>query len=721
MSAERQHLFEFGPFRIDAANRLLLRGGEPVPLTPKAFDTLLFLVQNSGRLLDKDELMKALWPDSFVEEGNLSQNVFVLRKALGQSSDQQPYIVTVPGRGYRFAVEVRDSVPPSSEIRLGNPEWAEVACEEAEEHPEEAIRATSPAPRQGPRSRLRRGVLLGACLVLAGVGLYAWLSPPPPRVLRMVPLTHFGRVEVAEPLVTDGGRLYFTERTGGHWGLAQVSAQGGEPVEIPTPFPSAALLDISPDRSQLLVGSFSGVGEERALWILPVQGGSPRRVGDAMTAIDAVWTPDGQRVVYPHGVDIYVVNADGSEPRKLLSAPGPPAFFCWSPDGRRLRFSAKGPSQPYRSLWEVTSDGSQLHPVLPGWNSGPTSRAGGLGDGGWTPDSSYFVFALTSGGANSFWAVPERRGLLQLARPNPVLLSAIPFGTRPPTPSRDGRRLFFVGAQSRTELVRYDAQLRQFVPFLAGIPARLISFSPDHQWVAYTTDNSLWRSRADGSDRLQLSFPPLSPTSLSWSPDGKTILFAAVPRDEPRVYRVSLEGGLAEDLAAGGNPDWSPDGESMVFDRPETSGPPGQTSLWLFDVKKREARNVPGSKGLQQGMWLSDGQRLIAESNDFHRLAVFDLRSQRWTELAQGGTFHVFRCSRDGTSLYYQDVTRGREQPVFRLRLSDRKVEQVTNLKEPLPEDVTGFSFAGLAPDDSPLATLIRSNSDIYALDVAFP
>lgn len=351
MSAERQRLYEFGPFRIDAANRLLLREGEPIALTPKAFDTLLLLVQNPRRLLEKNELMKALWPDSFVEEGNLSQNVFVLRKALGQGSNQQPYIVTVPGRGYRFAVDVRESGPSSSQVLLATPERVRMVYEEVEEPPDETTSASLPSPKQGLRSRSMRGVALAICLVLAGVGLYAWLSPPPPpRVLRTVPLTHFGRVEVGEALLTDGGRLYFTERTGGHWGLAQVSAQGGEPVEIPTPFPSAALLDISPDRSQLLVGSFSGVGEERALWILPVQGGSPRRVGDAMTASDAVWTPDGQRVVYPHGVDIYVVNADGSEPRKLLSAPGPPAFFRWSPDGRRLRFSAKGPSQPHLSL-----------------------------------------------------------------------------------------------------------------------------------------------------------------------------------------------------------------------------------------------------------------------------------------------------------------------------------------------------------------------------------
>src|SRR5579872_6465088 len=96
-------LYEFGPFRLDPAKRVLLRDGDPVPLTPKVFDTLLVLVQNSGQPISRDELMQAVWPDSFVEEGNLTQNISVLRKALG---NRNRYIVTIPGRGYQFVEPV---------------------------------------------------------------------------------------------------------------------------------------------------------------------------------------------------------------------------------------------------------------------------------------------------------------------------------------------------------------------------------------------------------------------------------------------------------------------------------------------------------------------------------------------------------------------------------------------------------------------------------------
>lgn len=104
-------IYEFGPFRVDAVKRLLLREDQTVQLTPKCFDILLALVESSGKIVDKDELMKRVWPDSFVEEGNLTYNISILRKALGERAGEHQYIVTVPGRGYRFVASVRESQP----------------------------------------------------------------------------------------------------------------------------------------------------------------------------------------------------------------------------------------------------------------------------------------------------------------------------------------------------------------------------------------------------------------------------------------------------------------------------------------------------------------------------------------------------------------------------------------------------------------------------------
>ena len=108
MIGKTDHLFEFGPFRLDAEERLLFRSGETVTLPPKSFDLLLVLVENPGHLLENEELMKRLWPDSFVEEANLSHHVFTLRKALGEGETGALYIETVRWRGYRFVAPMRE-------------------------------------------------------------------------------------------------------------------------------------------------------------------------------------------------------------------------------------------------------------------------------------------------------------------------------------------------------------------------------------------------------------------------------------------------------------------------------------------------------------------------------------------------------------------------------------------------------------------------------------
>ena len=110
MSLQTKHIYEFGPFRLDEAEHLLLRDGEAVPLTPKAFDLLLALVERHGHLLEKDELLKKVWPDTFVEEANLASNISQLRKALGDGENGQRYIETVPKRGYRFVASVKKVV-----------------------------------------------------------------------------------------------------------------------------------------------------------------------------------------------------------------------------------------------------------------------------------------------------------------------------------------------------------------------------------------------------------------------------------------------------------------------------------------------------------------------------------------------------------------------------------------------------------------------------------
>src|ERR1700761_372814 len=131
MTAAPKVFYEFGPFRLDPDKQLLLRQNQPIAITPKAFETLLILVRHSREVVSKEELMKTLWPDPFVEEANLSQNIFVLRKTLGDPPDDRRYIVTLPGRGYRFAEQVRTVTQDGDDVVIESRSCAQMVVEQA--------------------------------------------------------------------------------------------------------------------------------------------------------------------------------------------------------------------------------------------------------------------------------------------------------------------------------------------------------------------------------------------------------------------------------------------------------------------------------------------------------------------------------------------------------------------------------------------------------------
>ena len=173
MSQQARRLFEFGPFRIDTANRLLLRDGKPIALKPKVVDTLLVLIENSGRVLEKDELIQKLWPDSFVEEGNLTQNIYELRKALNSSAEES-YIETIPRRGYRFATQVKElPFEEGAALAAARGEIGTVSSgleSETRETPF-AVPAIAPNARRG---RLSRPLLMCSAVLLALVALISY-------------------------------------------------------------------------------------------------------------------------------------------------------------------------------------------------------------------------------------------------------------------------------------------------------------------------------------------------------------------------------------------------------------------------------------------------------------------------------------------------------------------------------------------------------------------
>ena len=318
MTQAQRRVYEFGEFRLDATERLLLRKGEPLPLTPKVFDTLLKLVEDHGRLIEKDDFMERLWPGLFVSEDTLAHNISLLRKVLGDGANGQQFIATVPKRGYRFVASVRettDACQEAGETEPANPAQAtgEGLTEQKESFHENSAPSVTVAASRGPVEEVtlhRRmadsgfrfgpvGLIAAAVSVglIAGFITFTFLSPPRvPRVVGVTQITRSGRVDPWRNMVSDGSLIYFLERAGDHWNLMQTSVRGGEPQIVAAPFRNTLPLDVSPDRTEFLIASFAVRGGLMPLWIWPAQGGAPRRVGEVL-AYDAVWSLRGRQII----------------------------------------------------------------------------------------------------------------------------------------------------------------------------------------------------------------------------------------------------------------------------------------------------------------------------------------------------------------------------------------------------------------------------------------
>ena len=726
MAGAIKRVYVFGRFRLDVDERMLLRDRSPLPLTPKLFDTLLLLVENSGHLLSKDELMKKLWPDSFVEEINLTQYVSRLRKLLEEKPNDR-FIATIPGQGYRFVAKVCEASDDKSiadGLVIESHMRETVVVEEDEDDQDTGklvVAATIPA------GNFRRAYWLIPLAVAVAMLVWFGLPPKPPRLLASAQITNDGRLkwpkwqgifqDQGPILLTDGSRIYTVEDRGlGSSTLVQLPVSGGETVPVPVPWTRFQITDMDRQRSEVLLLKWQGIALETPLWIYSVVNGGYWRVGN-LNVSDATWAADGH-ILFTRGEELWSADSDGSEERLLVRLPGIPGGPRESPDRRAIRFTLSDPQTHSTSLWEVSRDGKNPHPLLKGWNNSPRECCGS-----WTPDGRYYVFQSQRNGRLGIWALREYGGLRGYR--GPFQLTTGPINYVAPTISLDGKRLFAVGVQSRNEMLRFDREKNQFVPFLPDLLATSLAFSKDGEWVAYTSDldGQLWRAKVDGSNRQQLTFPPSIVAFPSWSPDGKQIAFVAGPRGTWtwKIYVVPVEGGPATDLLPKSfcdfDPTWSPDGKKLAFATvPGGSGCVDlQHAIFTVDLETRELSKIPGSDGLFSPRWSPGGQLAALTAVEKH-LVLYDATKRTWRELVDDKVAFP-RWAHDDKYIYFDTLSAG---VVCRVDLHSRKIERITSFENLRMGGPFG-SWSGLTPDDAPLFTRDAGSQEIYTFDLEWP
>jgi Tol biopolymer transport system component/DNA-binding winged helix-turn-helix (wHTH) protein len=712
-----------GVFEIDLRAGELRKCGIRIKLQSQPFKLLAILLSRPGETVTRDELQQQIWGSKTVVnfDHGLGTAVNKVREALGDSAENPRYIETLAKRGYRFIapVQLLDShevtVSPVVETVV-----SQVIFPPAAEQPAQAESRTwlDAIPWR----------LVGPCLAVILILLLVvrFLEPADAARPALLPYTQITSsnsvfpgdlgVERFPALLTDGSRLYFSNVETGRIALAYSAISGGDvhPLSTPPEIGAPRLADISPDGSKLLVFGAQLTELERTMWVVPSAGGAARKVVSGL-GHDGTWMPDGKTIIYASGQDILVTHMDDLKPRHLTTVSGRAFWLRSAPDGSRLRFTVVDSATRSTSLWEFTFDGGKLQPLLPGWTH-PTSEC----CGNWSPDGKSFLFQSNRVEGSNVWILPEK-GLFGARSAQPVPLTAGPLNFLGPVPARHENQIFFTGAHRHSQLRRYDAVSGRFVPFLREINmAGRTEVSRDGTRVAWisNSDGSLWQSRLDGSERLQLTTPPMSVFMMRWSPDSRSIAFMGKEPDKTwRIYSISTEGGqpqvVSEEARSQADPDWSPDGKRIVFGRSSELMAEDSTpkAIQTVDLASHQVLPVPGSQGLFSPRWSPDGRYLVAMPLDQRKLMLFDFAAKKWTELSSG-TFNNPVWSKGGRYLYFQSYDEG--SPIRRVQISSGHIDEIADFKD-LPPGAT-VSYWGLAAEDSPIVSFHSLTADVYSV-----
>jgi eukaryotic-like serine/threonine-protein kinase len=617
-SQERLRLYEFGSFRLDPTERTLLRGDETVPLTPKAFDTLYLLVRNSGHVLEKDEMIRALWPDTFVEEGSLSNNIFLLRKALG---DSPAFIETVPRRGYRFVgavLQLPQAAPPQLEkLRAG--------------HPELANEGTGGVRRPFPAATAIAAVVLA--MLAIGAALRWRNQTRLPDRSQWVQLTKLPD-SVAQPALSPDGRMVaFIRGYSTFVGPGEIYVKmlpDGQPVQLTHDGLLKMSPTFSPDGSRIAYTTVDPQFHWDTL-VVPTLGGSPQPL--LRNASGLIWTSP-EHVLFAeikNGVNMGIVAAQENRI-------GARDIYVPETDPAMAHRSYLSPDGKWVLLVEMDQDHNWLPCRLVPLNGSTRGRyVGPLGGGcsvaAWSHDGRWMYFTSDHGGVNHIWRqrfpdgqpdqitsgpteeegiamAPDGRSLVTaVAVQNTSLWVHDAKGERQisvegngynPRFTPDGKRLcYMIVKQAPNQFMWYrnpgevriaDLESGRSEPLVPGLPVLDYDISADSRQVVMSTTDR------EGKPRLWVmpfdrSSPPVQLANVEGaSPkfgEGNDILFRHVDGKSVFVYRVHPDGtGLQKALAAPVllTNSVSPDGSWIVAWAPlGGNGPP---SIQVFPLDR---------------------------------------------------------------------------------------------------------------------------------------
>lgn len=532
MSAEPRHFYEFGNFRLDPREKILLCDNKPVPLTPKVFETLQVFVEHAGRLLEKDELLSRIWQDRFVEESNLAFNIKVLRRVLNDDAHQPRFIETVPRRGYRFIAEVHrriDAVAPA----LAQP-----------------LVSNQPARR----SYLAIGTIAVLIIGSLGIALNFALRKQKASTLSAPILSSPFRSEnlgdTGRAVVTPNGNyVAYTSETGGKQSIWLRQLATSENIQIVPPSDGAiGGLAVSRDGNSLyFVRNNNGVVPPASIYRVMTFGGIPVKIAEKAHGSISI-SPDDQQISFIrcHYQDedycsLFVVDADGKNERKLVAQPRPFRISAneFSPDKKSIAFatgeSASGGRDFRLMLFDLASNSSSQ--ITPKTFFHIQSLK-------WLPSGEDLLFTAseTYDGPFRIWKVAVRTGEVI-----PLTTDAVDY--RSISLDNAGEKLLATFSTNTFRLHIAPVDSLNNAKSIAA--ARTFAFGNGNKIVYASDDGDIWTINLEGGEQRQLTNSPHKDFCPRLSADGNHIFFTSARSGSSHVWRMNVDGSNQIQLTKG--------------------------------------------------------------------------------------------------------------------------------------------------------------------------
>ena len=588
MRKQVRHLYEFGPFSLDAAERLLTCDGKVISLAPKVLETLLVLVENSGRVMEKEELLKTLWPDSYVEESNLTTYVSQLRKALGENLNGQGYIETVPRRGYRFIAEVKKNHVEADLVVIHERTDTRILIEEeiTDEEPisetfvvpsnhfatEETQKMTVPPRLTTAKQRAKAALLAGSSLAIVALLAFLWSNrnsedrKPSSAFQRMTitKITSNGKIPLAA-ISPDGKYVahVLQETPNQSLWLRQTTTTSNVQVVPPAPvrFLSPAY---SPDGTFIYYVTYQGaIG---SLYQVPALGGTPRKLIEDVDS-PVTFAPDGKRLAFlrhdpkANESSLIVADTEGANQFVLLTRKSPTNFSqdsyghyapSWSPDGQVIACSVANEANGAMSfnVIAVNVGDKTIKPLT-------EQKWHWTGQVAWLPDGKGLVANAweqgTSTVADQIWHIAYPTGVTTRVTNDVNSYKGVSVA------AKTGAIVTVQAAQVSRLWVMPKGEEKNALPITSGFGENYSEFlgldwAKDDR-IVYGSNASgnadIWIMDRDGKNQKQLTTNVDKDMTPIVSPDDRYIVYVNFQGKTPHVFRMDLDGNNPKQLTNG--------------------------------------------------------------------------------------------------------------------------------------------------------------------------